>query len=228
LASSLAENSSLFRSFADSIGVSISQSKGFSEPLSASLGGASIFSEHTSFFRSLSDSISLGASFFRGRAIYLGASVGSASSFFEELSLVRSLSGSFSSSSNGGESSSFFRSLSGSWNTKAVYARGTKFIPVALGTNFGTGEVLMGRYGCLNCSSTTGDFAFLVIALGVVVFGVYAAKQRRQSSGLPREPKQEEKVAVDEEGWEIKVSDNAEAKAVDPTKDKDWETKPEG
>jgi hypothetical protein len=87
----------------------------------------------------------------------------------------------------------------------------------------------MGRYGCFNCSSTTGYFAFLVIAFGVLAFGVYAATQRRQSSGPATEPKQEEKVAVDEEGWEIKVSDRAEGKAVDPTKDKEgWETKPEG
>jgi len=111
---------------------------------------------------------------------------------------------------------------------KAVYARGTKFIPVALGTKFGSGEVLMGRYGCLNCSSNTGDFAFLVIALGVVAFGVYAARKRRESSGPPKEPG-EEKVAVDEEGWETKVSGNVEGKAVNLPKDREgWETRPEG
>ena len=110
---------------------------------------------------------------------------------------------------------------------KAVYARGAKFVPVDLRTNFGSGEVLMGRYGCLNCSSNTGDFAFLVIALGVVAFGVYAARQR-QSSGPPKEPG-EEKVAVDEEGWETKVSGNAEGKAVNLPKDREgWETRPEG
>jgi hypothetical protein len=110
---------------------------------------------------------------------------------------------------------------------KAVYARGTKFVPVALGANFGSGEVLMGRYGCFNCSSNTGDFAFLVIALGFVAFGVYAAKQRWQSSGPPTEPG-EEKVSVDEEGWETKVSGNAE-RAVSLPKDKEgWETRPEG
>jgi hypothetical protein len=228
IASSFAEKSSIFRSFTSSIGVAISQSKGFNEPLSASLGGASMFSEHTSLFRSLSDSISLSASYFRGRAIYLGASIGSASSFFEHLSLVRSLSGSLSSGSNGGESSSFFRSLSGSWSTKAVYGRGAKFVPVSLGTNFGSGEVLMGRYSCFNCSSNTGYFAFLVIALGFAAFSVYAARQRRQSSGPPTEPG-EEKVAVDEEGWETKVSGSVEGRAVNLPKDREgWETTPEG
>ena len=86
----------------------------------------------------------------------------------------------------------------------------------------------MGRYGCLNCSSNTGDFAFLVIAFGVAAFGVYAAKQRRQSSGPPTEPA-EEKVAVDEEGWETKVSGVTEGIAVNPSKEEEgWETKPEG
>src|SRR5260370_5082181 len=111
---------------------------------------------------------------------------------------------------------------------KAVYARGAKLVPVSPGTNFGSREVLMGRYGCLNCSSNTGDFAFLVIALGVAAFGVYAAKQRRQSSGPPTEPG-EEKVSVDEEGWETRVSGSAEGRAVNVPKDREgWETRPEG
>jgi hypothetical protein len=111
---------------------------------------------------------------------------------------------------------------------KAVYARGTKFVPVTLRTNIGGGEVLMGRYGCFNCSSNTGDFAFLVIALGVAAFGAYAAKQRRQSSSSSSEPS-EEKVAIDEQGWETKVSGSAEGRAVNLPKDKEgWETRPEG
>jgi hypothetical protein len=111
---------------------------------------------------------------------------------------------------------------------RAVYARGTKFVPVALGTKLGSGEVLMGRYGCFNCSSTTGYFAFVVIAIGVMAFGVYATKQRRQSSRPLTEP-EEEKLSVDEEGWETKVLDSREGKAVDLPKDKEgWETKPEG
>ena len=228
MASSFAEKSSLFRSFSNSIGVAISQSKGFSEPLSASLGGASVFSEHTSLFRSLSDSIGLSASYFRGRAIYLGASIGSASGFFEHLSLVRSLSGSLSSGSNGVESSSFFRSLSGSLSMNAVYGRGAKFVPVSLGTNFGSREVLMGRYGCLNCSSNTGDFAFLVIAFGVVAFGVFAAKQRRQSRGPEQDRQDDEPVIVDEEGWETKSFDSKEPSTKVSGDDEGWETRPEG
>ena len=121
-----------------------------------------------------------------------------------------------------------FRSLSGSWGTHAVYARGTKFVPVGLGTKIGSGEVLMGRYGCLNCSSNTGYFAFLVIAFGVVAFGVYAARQRRQSSAPPRE-EEEEKVSVDEEGWETRVPGSVEERSVNLPKDGEgWETKPEG
>ena len=101
-------------------------------------------------------------------------------------------------------------------------------MPIALGANFGSREVLMGRYGCFNCSSNTGDFAFLVIALGVAAFGVYVAKQRHQSSGPPTEPG-EEKFSVDEEGWETKVSSNEEGRAVDLPKDREgWETRPEG
>jgi hypothetical protein len=110
----------------------------------------------------------------------------------------------------------------------AVYARGAKFVPVALGSKFGSGEVLLGRYGCLNCSSNTGDFAFVVIALGVVVFGVYAARQRRESSSPSREQR-EEKLSVDEEGWETKVSGGAEGRSVNLPKDREgWETKPDG
>src|SRR3989442_7113872 len=111
---------------------------------------------------------------------------------------------------------------------KAVYARGAKFVPVGLGANFGSGEVLMGRYGCLNCSSNTGDFAFLVIALGVAAFGVYAAKQRRQSSGHEEDHQDDERVIVDEEGWETKSIDRKEPSTKASGDDESWETKPEG
>ncbi len=110
---------------------------------------------------------------------------------------------------------------------KAVYARGTKFVPVGLGTNFGSREVLMGHYGCLNCSSNTGDFAFLVIALGVAVFGLYAAKQRRQSS-RPEDHQDDELVVVDKEGWETKSFDSKEPSTKASGDDEGWETKPEG
>ncbi|TMI31697.1 hypothetical protein E6H27_06220 [Candidatus Bathyarchaeota archaeon] len=111
---------------------------------------------------------------------------------------------------------------------KAVYARGAKFVPVALGINFGSREVLMGRYGCFNCNSNTGDFAFLVIALGFVAFGVYAAKQRRQSSRPEEDHQDDEQVIMDEEGWETKSFDSKEPSTKASGKDEGWETKPEG
>jgi len=111
---------------------------------------------------------------------------------------------------------------------RAVYARGAKFVPIALGATFGSGGVLMGRYGCFNCSSNTGDFAFLVIALGVAAFGVYAAKQRRQSRRSEENHQDDEQVIMDEEGWETKSLDSKESSTKASGKDEGWETKPEG
>jgi hypothetical protein len=99
---------------------------------------------------------------------------------------------------------------------------------VTLGTNFGSGEVLRGRYGCLNCSSTTGYFAFLVIALGVAAFGIYAAKQRREPSRSEEDHQDAEKVIVDEEGWETKTVESKKPPTTAPGHDEGWETKPEG
>ena len=110
---------------------------------------------------------------------------------------------------------------------RAVYGRGAKFVPVSLGANFGSGEVLMGRYGCFNCSSTTGYFAFLVIALGVAAFGVYAARQRRQSSRA-EDHQDDAQVVVDEEGWETKSIESKEPSPEAPEDDEGWETNPEG
>ena len=101
-------------------------------------------------------------------------------------------------------------------------------MPVALGINFGSREVLMGRYGCFNCSSNTGDFAFLVIALGFVAFGVYAAKQRRQSRRSEENHQDDEQVIMDEEGWETKSFDSKEPSTKASGNDGGWETKPEG
>ena len=101
-------------------------------------------------------------------------------------------------------------------------------MPIALGATFGSGGVLMGRYGCFNCSSNTGDFAFLVIALGVAAFGVYAAKQRRQSRRSEENHQDDEQVIMDEEGWETKSLDNKEPSTKASGKDEGWETKPEG
>ena len=86
---------------------------------------------------------------------------------------------------------------------------------------------LSGRYGCINCESNSGYFAFLVIAIGVLLFGVYAAKQRRRPPS--HDETKDEKVLVDEEGWEMKASENP--KPVEPkgsSLDEGWETKPDG
>lgn len=49
------------------------------------------------------------------------------------------------------------------------------------------------------------SFAFLAIAIGAIVFAVYAVKERRRSSRLTEEPKPDT-VVVDKEGWETKES----------------------
>jgi hypothetical protein len=58
----------------------------------------------------------------------------------------------------------------------------------------------------VSCGSVSVSFAFLAIAIGALVFAVYAVKERRKSSRLPEKPKPE-KVVVDKEGWETKASD---------------------
>lgn len=143
----------------------------------------------------------------------LNVGLGSISGFAERTSLFRSLTTSLSSSSSIGENSSFFRSLSASWGTSARYARGTGFAETFRIT-LGSREFLSGHSGCVNCESVTGYFAFLVIAFGVLVFGVYAAKQRRQPGRPPTEP-EEERVVVDAEGWETKASETEEEGATD-------------
>jgi hypothetical protein len=90
---------------------------------------------------------------------------------------------------------------------------------------FGSGMVLSGHYGCVDCGSVSGYFAFLVIAFGVLAFGIYAAKQRRQSSGLPEAP-EKEKAWVDEQGWETKLSQGEEVRMNTSKKDEEWLPKP--
>ena len=132
--------------------------------------------------------------------------------------------------------------------TSARYARGTLFAE-NLKAGFGTQMSLSGHYDCINCGgSVSALFGFLVIAFGVLIFGVYAVKQRRQSQSPPKEPA-ETKVQVDQEGWETKTSDSEETgmnvseseggwqtmaperdestEAGDSSDDGGWETKPE-
>ena len=110
----------------------------------------------------------------------------------------------------------------------ARYGTGSFYIE-SLRANFKTPSGLSGHSDCsesliVNCGSVTAAFAFLVIALGVLIFGIYATVQRRRAH--PGEPKPE-KVFVDREGWETKVSDEEgwETKVFD--NEEGWETKDE-
>jgi hypothetical protein len=167
----------------------------------------------------------------------------------ENLSFFKSLSASLSSGLVIGRNISVFRPLSDSWTTNARYARGTLFAE-NLQANFGTQTVLSGHYYCINCGgSVSALFGFLVIAFGVLIFGVYAIMQRRQSRGSPREQPEKEKVLVDKEGWETKVPNSQDASSLNSSKnegnrqakgreeeestetklpgDESWETKPD-
>jgi hypothetical protein len=93
------------------------------------------------------------------------------------------------------------------------YGRGSSTIE-NLHANFNTKTVLSGHTDCsenliANCGSVSASFAFLVIVIGVLMFGVYVARQYRQSSAHVEEP-EAEKVFVDEEGWETKAVDDEE------------------
>jgi hypothetical protein len=97
--------------------------------------------------------------------------------------------------------------LAGSWTVGSRYGRGS-FIAENLQANFNTRTVLSGHSDCsenilVNCGSSSASFAFLVIAVGVSIFGIYAVKERRRHRA-PREGTKDEKVVVDTEGWETK------------------------
>jgi hypothetical protein len=97
---------------------------------------------------------------------------------------------------------------------------------------FGNGPVLSGHYDChenmiVNCGTVSASFAFLVVALGVLIFGIYIAKQRQQSPG-PSEEQEPEEVSLDQEGWETKVSDVANRPETEASDDERWEEKPDG
>jgi hypothetical protein len=69
---------------------------------------------------------------------------------------------------------------------------------------------------------------FLIIAFGVLAFGIYVVVERRKSLAELRAI-ESEKVVVDEEGWETKASENEgegwEAKPL--VKNEGWEAKDE-
>jgi len=94
---------------------------------------------------------------------------------------------------------------------QANYRSGGSLFIENLRGNFNTRAVLSGHSDCSeniigNCGSSSASFAFLVIAVGVSIFGFYAVKLRRRSRA-PRGGLKDEKVFVDTEGWEMKHKD---------------------
>ena len=98
--------------------------------------------------------------------------------------------------------------------------------------NFNTRTVLSGHSDCfenaiVNCGSASASFAFVVIGLGVLIFGIYATNQRRRSSAHRGELKAK-KVFVDKEGWEATGIDAEEGREATASDDEEgWETKAE-
>jgi hypothetical protein len=67
-----------------------------------------------------------------------------------------------------------------------------------------------------------------VVALGAILFAVYAIRLRQRSPGLPEELRHEN-VLVDKEGWETKASDGKKRKGKKASSDKvDREQKSDG
>jgi hypothetical protein len=99
----------------------------------------------------------------------------------------------------------------------------------SIGNKIGDRTVLSGHYNCsenliVSCGSVSVSFAFLAIAIGALVFAVYAVKELRKSSRLPVEPKPD-KVVVDKEGWETKASDAKERKQSKASNDEERKKK---
>jgi hypothetical protein len=93
------------------------------------------------------------------------------------------------------------------------YGRGSSYIE-NLQASLNTQSFLSGHYDCrenplTNCGSSTASFAFLVVAVGVMIFGMYVTKQRRQSPAQQGEA-DDAKATHDEEGWETNVRETEE------------------
>jgi hypothetical protein len=100
--------------------------------------------------------------------------------------------------------------LGDSWTTNSLAGHRASYVK-SIGNKIEDRTVLSGHYDCsenliVSCGSVSVSFAFLAIAIGALVFSVYAVKERRKSSRHPEEPKPD-KVVVDKEGWETKDSD---------------------
>jgi len=144
------------------------------------------------------------------------------------MSLVRSLIGSLSLGSGFGRSASALRSLGDSWSTNSLAGHGASYSK-SIGDKIGDRTVLSGHYDCsqnlvVSCGSVSVSFAFLAIAIGAMVFAVFAVKERRKSSRLPEEPKPE-RVVVDKEGWETKASEAKGRKQSKASNDEEREKK---
>ncbi len=119
-----------------------------------------------------------------------------------------------------------------SWSTNSL-ARHWASYSKSIGNKIGDGTVLSGHYDCsenliVSCGSVSISFAFLAIAIGALVFAVYAVEERRKSFRLPVEPKPD-KVVVDKEGWETKATDGKQPKRKKSSNDKvDREQKSDG
>jgi hypothetical protein len=109
-------------------------------------------------------------------------------------------------------------------------SRYTKGSVESLGGHITTKTVLSGHYDChetliANCGTASASFAYLVVALGAILFAVYAIRLRRRPPSLPEELKHEN-VLVDKEGWETKASDKKKRKISNDKEDR--EQKSEG
>jgi hypothetical protein len=161
----------------------------------------------------------------------LTASFSSSSSLAEKSSIFKSLADALGSGSSLAEKSSVFRSLSGSLSLASYGNRGSFFTENLQG-KFGTTRVLSGHSDCfenviVNCGSVSASFAFLVVAFAVLVFGIYATKQRRQSRAQPGGLKTEESF-VDKEGWETRGFNDEERRETKGSDDEEgWESKAE-
>ncbi|HYY92613.1 MAG TPA: hypothetical protein VE955_11565 [Candidatus Dormibacteraeota bacterium] len=194
--SSPAEHNSLFRSLTDTIGLSGAATKGLAEALSTSLGQVSGLVEQSSFFRSLTGSFDL------------------ASGPAERSSLSLTLTGSLG--LDGSQSKGFAGTLTVSQGATSSLA-GTLIYTRILQAGFNATTPLSGHFDCRenligNCGSSFDPFAFLVIALGFLLFGIYAIRQRREPPSQPREAQgaQPSEVYVDKEGWETRISNDQE------------------
>jgi len=157
-------------------------------------------------------------------------SLASFSNSAQQVSLVRSLTGSLSLGSSVGRSASAFRSLGASWTTNSLAGHRASYSE-SIGDKIGERIVLSGHYDCsenliVSCGSVSVSFAFLAIAIGALVFAVYAVKERRKSSQPPKVPKPD-KVVVDREGWETKAPDAKARKQSKASNNEERKKKPD-